>query len=185
MKKNLFILTVFAALTLFAVSCKKKLEDSLIGTWTNTKTEYSDLDSVSQKIFDSYNNQIDFQKQMLNFQLQSAKNDSAKSSLTKQLNYLDSVQKTLNIDTIKKQITVDNNFGTFVFNKDKTFMLKIKGDSVSGSWNIVGDSLSVTIMQKESKFFIDKYNNNQFTIVDSNSVSKFPFKITYIFEKQK
>lgn len=182
MKKNLFILTVFAAIT-FAASCQKKLEDAIIGTWTNTETQCTDLDSVTQKIFASYSNQIDVQKQMINYQLQTA-NDSSKLALTKQLNYLDSVQKTLNIDTIKKNITVDNNFGTFVFNKDKTFMLKIKGDSVNGSWNIVGDSLSVTIMKKQSKFYINKYSKNQFTIVDSNSVAKFPFAITYVFKKQ-
>jgi len=182
MKKNLFILSIFVSLILFSTSCKKSLDETLIGSWTNTETQCTDLDSVSQKIFESYSSQIDFQKQLLNYQLQSA-DDSAKLALEKQLNYLDSVQKTLNIDSIKKDITVNNNFGTFVFNKDKTFVLKIKTDSVNGSWNIVGDSLSVTIMGKESKFFINDYDNKQFTIVDSNAVSKFPFAITYIFKK--
>ena len=82
--------------------------------------------------------QIKIYEEMLEDKLK----DSAENivdSVQTALNQLDSIEQSLNIDSIKADI-LKSTLGEATFNKDKTFSDVIEGVNYTGTWNIEKDS---------------------------------------------
>ncbi len=161
MKTKLFVIGLFAIVIALS-SCKKDPEKLIVGTWNNSEIQIDPIDSLANY----YMQQNLMQIQMYKMMMQGSLKDSAGNivdSVQMALNQLDSIEKTLNIDTIKANI-LKSSLGDATFNEDKTFSDVIEGQNFTGSWNIVKDSLILTVENKDYSYHIDDISKDKFTI---------------------
>jgi hypothetical protein len=179
--KKTFLSIALISIILLTFSCKN-YEKEIIGSWENTQTEITKIDSVVKTLYDANKNYLLKEKEIYTSQMDSIA-DSLKTSYQKTIDIIDQQLSELNSDTIKARIQKNYKIGIFKFNEDKTMYIKTKRDSVAGSWAISGDTLTITLQKKDIPLYIKSLDSKKLVLVQKTNIQKLNFDIIYTFEK--
>lgn len=182
--KKIMSLLVVVTIILSLTSCKQDPQKLILGEWKNVKTDVTKLDEVTNFLYTSQKDYITGQVSSYELTM-STLDDSSKIIYQQFINELKAQLDTLTIESIKKSIERNYSIGTFIFNEDKTLVIKNEVDEVKGSWYITedGKELKIKFEEDEIPLQITDISKSKFVILQKNNMDSIEFEISYSFEK--
>ncbi len=183
MKKSFFFAALIS-IVVFISSCGEKDPQKLIlGSWNNTSTNIEKFDQVAQGVYDA---NVQYLQMQLTFYQSQMDTISDTNSLAIYQSIVADIQNqisTMTLDSVKADLKNNYDIGTFVFNEDKSLVIKKDMDSLIASWNIAGDTLTLTIQEQPIPLTIKEISSKSMTLIQENSIDTLQFNIEYTFSK--
>ncbi len=183
MKKTALIIISVSLIFGFS-SCKKTVDELLIGEWKNTNTEITKIDEIADLLYNLQVENLKEQIQLYADQLEIL-DDTMKFAYQEIIDNYQLQLDELTKEQVKKTILENLNTETITFNEDSTMSFKTTVDSVTGNWSVSedGKSLNIQLETEIIAFDINEISKNSLIIKRNSDINEINFDVIYTFEK--